>query len=139
MGRRNYRSFLLFVFNSSILCIWVIAMCIVHIEMKYKDASAAGHSNPLREAAAQSGGALAVGAYTVIFLFFVGGLSLFHIYLVSTNQTTYENFRCAQGACTLGRPKLLERLVTESVCVTATGGLEYLCAVSAIMTRLTTI
>ena len=28
-----------------------------------------------------------------MFVFFVGGLSSLHIFLVSTNQTTYENFR----------------------------------------------
>ncbi len=41
--------------------------------------------------------ALVLMFYTFLFVWFVGGLSGFHIYLSATNQTTYENFRCVRA------------------------------------------
>ena len=41
--------------------------------------------------------AIVLMVYTFVFFWFVGGLSGFHCYLTASNQTTYENFRCASG------------------------------------------
>ena len=46
---------------------------------------------------ADCGPALALMGLCFLFMWFVGGLSGFHCYLVGSNQTTYENFRCESG------------------------------------------
>ncbi|GFR51175.1 hypothetical protein Agub_g13449, partial [Astrephomene gubernaculifera] len=99
IGLRNYRSFLLFVYTSTVLCLYVFGVCVAMLFVKHNQL--AGEA---REAGGETGGlwgktagkcipALALMGYTFVFFWFVGGLSVFHAYLVATNQTTYENFR----------------------------------------------
>ena len=95
-AQRNYRYFLLFVFSATLLCVWVTAFSCVHIFLRYEDArgDALSERASVTHAFSGTGGAaVAVAAYTLVFLLFVGGLSGFHCYLTGTNQTTYENFR----------------------------------------------
>eukprot|EP00198_Chlamydomonas_reinhardtii_P010974 XP_001700311.1 predicted protein [Chlamydomonas reinhardtii] len=84
IGLRNYRTFLLFVYTSSVLCLYVFGVC-------YTSLTPFPHA-PF-PVAAQCIPALVLMGYTFLFFWFVGGLSVFHAYLVATNQTTYENFR----------------------------------------------
>ncbi|CAO2207433.1 unnamed protein product [Urochloa humidicola] len=64
IGKRNYRFFFMFVSSTTILCIYVFAFCWVNLR-RIMD---------MHECK-------------------IGGLTSFHLYLISTNQTTYENFR----------------------------------------------
>ncbi|CAO2184475.1 unnamed protein product [Urochloa humidicola] len=64
IGKRNYRFFFMFVSSTTILCIYVFAFCWVNLR-RIMD---------IHECK-------------------IGGLTSFHLYLISTNQTTYENFR----------------------------------------------
>ena len=91
IGQRNYRTFLLFVFNTSLLCIYTFALCAlqVHVKMHPKG----GGSLSVAAALAKAPAAVAVMVICFLGFFFVGGLASFHAYLVATNQTTYENFR----------------------------------------------
>lgn len=99
--QRNYRSFLLFIYTAAILCLYVIACCLTQLFVKHgqvvDDAHASGDDSSTAVLWLRTVGgvipALVVAGYCFIFFWFVGGLSLFHAYLISTNQTTYENFR----------------------------------------------
>jgi len=95
IGVRNYRFFLLFVFTTTLLCLFVLAICLYQLfflEAQLSEESD-GSGSVWLEVIKQSIAALIIMVYCFVLFWFVGGLSLFHTYLVSTNQTTYENFR----------------------------------------------
>lgn len=93
IGRRNYRNFLLFVYSTTLLCMYVFATCALQVEVLRQEEDDDGESNPLELALQNSGAAIAIMGVVFFFLFFVGILAGFHTYLISTNQTTYENLR----------------------------------------------
>ncbi|CAK7328356.1 unnamed protein product [Dovyalis caffra] len=88
IGLRNYRFFFMFVFSTTLLCIYVFAFCWVYIRkiMGSEDTS-------IWKAMIKTPASIVLIVYTFISMWFVGGLTAFHLYLISTNQTTYENFR----------------------------------------------
>eukprot|EP00252_Welwitschia_mirabilis_P017074 TRINITY_DN37950_c0_g1_i1.p1 TRINITY_DN37950_c0_g1~~TRINITY_DN37950_c0_g1_i1.p1 ORF type:complete len:446 (+),score=15.62 TRINITY_DN37950_c0_g1_i1:154-1491(+) len=88
IGRRNYRTFFLFVSSTTLLCIYVFSFSWVYISkvMERRDIS-------IWEALKKSPEAIVLIVYTFVCVWFVGGLSVFHLYLVGTNKTTYESFR----------------------------------------------
>ncbi|CAL0299278.1 unnamed protein product [Lupinus luteus] len=88
IGLRNYRFFFMFVFSSTLLCIYVFAFCWVYIRriMESEDIT-------IWKAMIKTPASIVLIVYTFLSMWFVGGLSGFHLYLISTNQTTYENFR----------------------------------------------
>ena len=102
-SQRNYRFFLLFVFNTTLLCFYTFALSVTQLHLKYVALQAQHRAQPSQPAASVSlamrrcPAAVAMCCYTFVFVWFVGGLSGFHAYLVATNQTTYENFRYAYG------------------------------------------
>ncbi|GAB4848647.1 Probable protein S-acyltransferase 7 [Ancistrocladus abbreviatus] len=88
IGLRNYRFFFMFVSSTTILCIYVFGFCWVYITRIMH----AEHTT-IWKAMIKTPASIVLIIYTFIAVWFVGGLTAFHLYLVSTNQTTYENFR----------------------------------------------
>ncbi|CAA3024548.1 probable S-acyltransferase 7 [Olea europaea subsp. europaea] len=88
IGLRNYRFFFMFVFSTTLLCIYIFGFCWVYIKriMDYEETS-------IWKALIKTPASIVLVVYTFISVWFVGGLTAFHLYLISTNQTTYENFR----------------------------------------------
>lgn len=131
IGLRNYRFFLLFIFTASLLCLYIISTGVLAVKLAHDDLET--DDLKIEEAIEEVPAAIALSAYCLLGFLFVGGLSFFHIYLVSTNQTTYENFRysysrlqnpynegCVQNCwsvwCTpIPRPKVKFRSYVERV------------------------
>ncbi|CAN1173546.1 Probable protein S-acyltransferase 2 [Linum perenne] len=81
---RNYPFFICFISSSTMLCIYVFVFSWLNI-VRQKGTLLFVLSNDVIS--------LTLIIYCFIAVWFVGGLTVFHFYLMSTNQTTYENFR----------------------------------------------
>ncbi|KAM5582068.1 putative protein S-acyltransferase 7 [Rosa sericea] len=88
IGLRNYRFFFMFVFSTTLLCIYVFAFCWVYVRRIM-----GSDDTTIWKAMIKTPASIVLIVYTFISMWFVGGLTAFHLYLISTNQTTYENFR----------------------------------------------
>ncbi|XP_010904714.1 probable protein S-acyltransferase 1 [Elaeis guineensis] len=88
IGLRNYRFFFLFISTTSILCIYVFIFSWLNIIGEKKK-----YHNSIWKSMTGEVLSLVLIIYTFIAVWFVGGLTVFHLYLISTNQTTYESFR----------------------------------------------
>lgn len=84
IGSRNYPFFIMFISSSTLLCIYVFSFSWVNL---------LGQQGRLWASMSEDVLSVALITYCFIAVWFVGGLTVFHLYLISTNQTTYENFR----------------------------------------------
>ncbi|XP_052205507.1 probable protein S-acyltransferase 7 [Diospyros lotus] len=88
IGKRNYRFFFMFIFSITFLCLYVFGFCWVNIR-----GIMFAYQCSLWKAFLKSPVSGILILYTFIVSWFVGGLTSFHLYLICSNQTTYENFR----------------------------------------------
>lgn len=89
IGRRNYASFFAFVSSCTVLCVWVIVVCLLQLN----DSAVDQHGGDWGGAIKAYPGSLAVAIYSSLAIWFVGGLTVFHSVLITKNMTTYEHFR----------------------------------------------
>ncbi|KAL6595428.1 hypothetical protein ACP70R_047768 [Stipagrostis hirtigluma subsp. patula] len=88
IGLRNYRYFFLFIATSTFLCILVFIFSWLDVYSQSED-----NGDSIWKALRKEAFSFALIIYTSIVVWFVGGLTVFHLYLIGTNQSTYENFR----------------------------------------------
>ncbi|PON77217.1 Zinc finger, DHHC-type, palmitoyltransferase [Parasponia andersonii] len=88
IGLRNYRFFFMFILCATLLCLYVHGFCWLYIKriMNSEEIN-------IWKAMIKTPASIALIVYSFIAFWFVGGLTFFHLYLISTNQSTYENFR----------------------------------------------
>lgn len=84
IGIRNYRFFYMFISTSTLLCAFIFGVSWYNIINRKGTLWKAISSDYLSDF---------LILYCFVTIWFVGGLSVFHFYLIGTNQTTYENFR----------------------------------------------
>ncbi|KAK6944683.1 Palmitoyltransferase, DHHC domain [Dillenia turbinata] len=84
IGVRNYPFFIMFILLSTTLCIYVHVFTWISI---------LHDGESVWRAMAKDIVSVILLVYCFIAVWFVGGLTVFHFYLICTNQTTYENFR----------------------------------------------
>lgn len=84
IGMRNYRFFYMFISTSTLLCTFIFVVSWYNLITR---------EGPLWKAMTRDYVSDILILYCFVTFWFVGGLTIFHFYLISTNQTTYENFR----------------------------------------------
>ncbi|KAK1397376.1 S-acyltransferase [Heracleum sosnowskyi] len=85
IGIRNYRVFILFVTSSTVLCIYVFTFTLLIHVFDQKGSFWRSLSRDVLS--------IIIMVYCFLVIWFVGGLTVFHFYLICTNQTTRENFK----------------------------------------------
>ncbi|KAJ8270972.1 hypothetical protein GJAV_G00121330 [Gymnothorax javanicus] len=92
VGKRNYRFFYLFILSLSFLTIFIFAFVITHVILR---SHRTGFLSALKDSPARYPSLRAVLEVVVCFfsVWSIVGLSGFHTYLISSNQTTNEDIK----------------------------------------------
>ncbi|OVA11484.1 zinc finger protein [Macleaya cordata] len=86
IGLRNYRFYLIFIFSALIFFIYIFAFSCRKINRRMSETGLFRTFGNCPET-------FALASFCFVGMWFLGGLAIFHIYLIMLNQTAYENFR----------------------------------------------
>ena len=106
VAKRNYKVFLIFLLSLSINCLGVLGVSIAHLALytldEYDDGGRTDLAGSIRTSLAGNIPVAIVCGITVLFMWFVIGLTAYHTYLASHALTTYEHIRGAYDS--IGNP-----------------------------------
>ncbi|KAF2071642.1 hypothetical protein CYY_007035 [Polysphondylium violaceum] len=98
IGRRNYKTFLYFLYCTGFKCLFAMGFCVAHIIVEasrirdqHPDYSSANVFNKALNKSHYL--SIIIIVYALAGLMFVGSLGGFHLYLLATNQTTNESIK----------------------------------------------
>lgn len=92
IGRRNYRSFFLFLWTSVLLAVVLLVLALMHLLAGYMPAyHQLEFSNFLHDIAAHAPITMALAIYAAFILITVPWLGGYHCWLASHNMTTHEH------------------------------------------------
>ncbi|XP_015244495.1 palmitoyltransferase ZDHHC9 [Cyprinodon tularosa] len=109
VGKRNYRYFYLFTLTLSLLTIYIFAFDIVHVVMRSVDQ---GFLNTLKE----TPGTVLEVLVCFFTLWSMVGLTGFHTYLISLNQTTNEDIKGSWSGKNRGQNPYSHKNIIKNCC-----------------------
>ncbi|XP_039604073.1 palmitoyltransferase ZDHHC14 isoform X5 [Polypterus senegalus] len=103
VGKRNYRFFYMFILSLSFLTIFIFAFVITHVILR-------SHQTGFLNALKDSPASVLEAVVCFLSVWSIVGLSGFHTYLISSNQTTNED--CDQDQCIQSTKFVLQAAAT---------------------------
>ncbi|KAI9274643.1 DHHC palmitoyltransferase-domain-containing protein [Phascolomyces articulosus] len=90
IGKRNYRSFFVCISASTVLCLYIIGFCLVHMLTMLQQE---GSDMTFGYMFGQAPVSFVLAIVCFVLLFMVGGLTLYHCSLIMRGVTTHEQLR----------------------------------------------
>ncbi|XP_049353062.1 probable protein S-acyltransferase 6 [Solanum verrucosum] len=91
IGLRNYRLYVLLLVIANVYFVYIFGFSCLKIQQKNGGNGLIGLVRDCPET-------LVLACFSFVAACFVGGLACYHVYLIATNQTAYENFRQQYGS-----------------------------------------
>ncbi|KAI9229974.1 MAG: DHHC palmitoyltransferase-domain-containing protein [Piptocephalis tieghemiana] len=96
VGKRNYRFFISFIFSTSILALYIMGFALYRVISAVLDTRDRDLGQALKDPPVAV--ALAVAIYVFLLIWGIGGLTFYHIWLITHNRTTHEQMRASAAA-----------------------------------------